>query len=131
MSWLRSVPAVGACCTVKVGNLRLAGMLPVVNARGVETVPLSRTCLISYVVFGSMPATMKLVLCPGTMGIETVLRQVREGACWANSTCIDAPVEGGALYRAIRGLDMGEITALLPTIRVCAVYVAVADSPVE
>ena len=75
-----------------------------------------------------MPATMKLVLSPGTMGSGEVFCQDRVGPCWANWTYIEAPGEGGALYRATRGLAMGLTTALSPTTRVCAVYVALADS---
>jgi hypothetical protein len=38
-----------------------------------------------------------------------------------NSTCIELPEEGGALYRATRGLDVGLTTALDPTTREAAV----------
>ena len=62
-----------------------------------------------YVVSGSMPATMKLVLSPGTMGCVAVLQDGEEPS--ANWTYIEVPGEGGALYRATRGLDIGLITA--------------------
>ncbi len=115
------MPGEGACGTVKVGKVKFVGRLPVVNARGAEIVPSFRTCLMRYVVLGSMPATMKLVLCPGTMGSGAVLCQDRLGPCWLNWTYIELPAEGGALYRATRGLDVGLITALVPTTRDSAV----------
>jgi hypothetical protein len=115
---------------VKVGKVKFIGRSPVVNARVAEIVPSSRTCLMRYVVSGSMPATMKLVLSPGTMDCVAVRSQDSEEPIWANWTYIEVPGEGGALYRATKGLDMGLITALLPVTRDVAVYVAVADSPV-
>ena len=71
---------VGACGSVKVGKVKFVGRLPVVNARGAEAVPSFRTSLMRYVVLGSMPATMKLVLSPGTMGSGAVSCQDRVGA---------------------------------------------------
>src|SRR5580704_8341200 len=75
-----------------------------------------------------MPATMKLVLSPGTMGSGEVFCHDRFGPCLANWTYIEAPVEGGALYRATKGLAIGLTTAVSPVTRVWAVYVAVATS---
>src|SRR5262245_57798478 len=110
-SWIRSVPLVGARWTAKVGKVKFAGRAPVVNVNGAEVVPSSRTCLNWYVVPGSIPATRKLVLSPGTMASGAVeLQDWAEPSGW-NSTCIDRPPEGGALYRATRGLDVGLTTA--------------------
>ena len=74
-----------------------------------------------YVVLGSMPATMKLVLSPGTMGSGAVVVQDGVEPSGLNSTYIELPAEGGALYRATRGLDVGLITAPVPTTRDSAV----------
>ena len=49
------------------------------------------------VVLGNMPATRKLVLCPGTTGSGAVLCQVGLGPTGLNSTRIQPPGEGGAL----------------------------------
>jgi hypothetical protein len=106
---------------VKVGNVTFVGRAPVVKVRGAEVVPSSRTCLMRYVVLGSRPATRKLVLSPGTMGSGAVLSQDGLGPGGLNSTVIVLPAEGGALYRATRGLDVGLITAPVPTTRDCAV----------
>ena len=74
-----------------------------------------------YVVSGSMPATRKLVLSPGTMGSGAVELQDWLEPSGLNSTCIELPGEGGALYRATRGLDVGLTTAPVPTTRESAV----------
>src|SRR3954464_74427 len=97
------------------------GRDPAVNARGAETDPSFRTCLIRYVVLGSMPATRKLVLFPGTMGCSAVELHDWLEPSGLNSTCIELPAEGGALYSATRGLDMALTTALVPTTRESAV----------
>ena len=86
-----------ACDTVKVGNVIVVGSDPVVNVSGAEVVPSFRTYLMRYVVSGSMPATMKLVLSPGTMGSGAVLLQDRAEPCLANSTYIEVPGDGGAV----------------------------------
>jgi hypothetical protein len=106
---------------VKVGKVKFDGKFPVVNARGAEVVPSFRTSLMRYVVLGSMPATMKLVLFPGAMGCWAVLVQVGLGPSGLNWTYIEVPAEGGALNRATRGLDIGLITGLVPTTRDFAV----------
>ena len=74
-----------------------------------------------YVVSGSMPATRKLVLSPGTMGCGAVVLQDWLEPSGLNSTYIELPEEGGALYRATRGLDVGLTTAPVPTTRESAV----------
>ena len=74
-----------------------------------------------YVVLGSMPATRKLVLSPGTMGSGAVNCQDWLEPSGLNWTYIELPEEGGALYRATRGLDVGLTTALDPTTRESAV----------
>jgi hypothetical protein len=104
-----------------MGNVRFAGKAPVLNVNGAEVVPSFRTCLIRYVVSGSIPATRMLVLFPGTMGAGLVLRQDGLGLMGANWTYNELPAEGGAPYSATRGLDVGLITALVPTTRDCAV----------
>ena len=71
--------------------------------------------------FGSMPATRKLVLFPGTMGSGAVERQGWLEPSGLNWTYIESPEEGGALYRATRGLDVGLITAPGPETRDSAV----------
>jgi hypothetical protein len=80
-----------------VGKGKFVGRDPVVNAKGAETVPSFRTCLMRYVVLGSIPATRKLVLSPGTIGSGAVLFQDRVGPSWLYWTYIELPVEGGAL----------------------------------
>jgi hypothetical protein len=105
-----------------VGKVKFVGRLPVVNVSGVEVVPSLRTSLIRYVVLGSKPATMKLVLVPGTIASEEVFSQVgAAGVSRLYWTYIELPEEGGALNRAIKGLAMGLTTALVPVIRVVAV----------
>ena len=46
MSWSKSLPGPGGCCTVKGGMTTDAGMAPVVNGRGTEPVPSLNTCRI-------------------------------------------------------------------------------------
>jgi hypothetical protein len=104
-----------------LGKLRVVGRLPVVNVRAADVVPSPRTCLMRYVVLGSMPATRKFVLSPGTTGCETVLRQAGAATSGLYWTYIEVPAEGGALYKATRGLDVVLTTALLPVIRVPSV----------
>ena len=106
---------------MKVGKVKFVGRVPVVNDRGSEIVPSFRTYLMRYVVLGNMPATMKLVLSPGTMGSGAVLRQDGLGPCRAELDVHRTAGGGGALYRATRGLDVGLITALVPTTRDFAV----------
>jgi hypothetical protein len=68
-------------------------------------------------VSGNIPATRKLVLSPGTTGKWAVdLQGWPEPSGW-NSTYIELPEDGGALYRATRGLDVGLTTAVDPVIR--------------
>jgi hypothetical protein len=86
-----------------------------------EVVPLFRTYLMRYVVLGSRPATRKLVLSPGMIDCEDVLSQDGLGLFGAYWTYIELPLEGGALNRATKGLDVELTTGLLPTIRVFAV----------
>jgi hypothetical protein len=80
-----------------VGNVKLVGKLPVVNARGAEVVPSFTTSLMMYVVFGSRPATRKFVLSPGTMGSWVVSCHDGFGPDWLNWTYIEVPEQGGAL----------------------------------
>jgi hypothetical protein len=104
-----------------VGKVKFDGRFPVLYAKEVETAPLLRTSLMRYVVLGNMPATMKLVLFPGTIGSWEVSVQVGTGLSGLNWTYIEVPEEGGALYRATSGLDIGLITALVPGTRDSAV----------
>jgi hypothetical protein len=106
---------------VKVGKVKFVGRGPVLNIKGAEVVPSSRTCLMRYVVSGSIPATRRLVLGPGTMGCWAVELQDWLESSGLNSTCIELPEEGDALYRATRGLDVGLTTAPDPTTREIAV----------
>ncbi len=46
-SWSVSLPGPGGWAALKVGKLRVAGMLPVVNVTGVEPVPSLNPCRIS------------------------------------------------------------------------------------
>src|SRR6478609_5156506 len=117
MSSLTSLPGAGGCCTVKVGNGNVAGSAPVVNSRGTEPVPSLRTSRISYVVLGSMPATKKFVLFPGTTGSVLVFLQDGESPATRNWTNTEPADEGGALYRATRGLSVGVMTAWDPVTR--------------
>jgi hypothetical protein len=80
-----------------VGKVKFVGKLPVVNARGAEVAPSFTTSLMMYVVFGSKPATRKLVLSPGTMGSGVVSCHDGFGPSWLNWTYIELPEPGGAL----------------------------------
>src|SRR5437660_43296 len=117
MSWSRSLPGPGGCCTVKAGKVKFAGIAPVVKSRGAEPVPSLRTSRISYVVLGSMPATKKFVLFPGTAGSVLVFLQDGESLATLNWTNTEPAEEGGALYRATRGLSVGVMTAWDPVTR--------------
>src|SRR5580765_2155408 len=111
MSSLTSLPGAGGCCTVKVGNGNVVGSDPVVNSRGTEPVPSLRTSRISYVVLGSMPATKKFVLFPGTTGSVLVFRHAGWSPATLNWTNTEPAEVGGALYRATRGLSVAVMTA--------------------
>src|SRR5262245_16273572 len=97
---VRSVSGPGGLGTVMVGKVKLDGRLPVVNDTGVEGVPLSTTSLMRYFVLGNKPATMKLVLVPGTIDSEEVFCQVGVGTSGLNCTYIELPEEAGALNKA-------------------------------
>src|ERR1700756_1647156 len=108
------------------GMVRFAGMPPVVKSRGAEPVPSLRTSRISYVVLGSMPATKKFVLFPGTTVSVLVFRQDGESPAtlnWTNSVRADV---GGALYRATSGLSVGVMTASVPATRDATASTAMA-----
>src|SRR5260370_6040370 len=117
MSWSRSLPGPGGWLTVQVGNVNVEGRAPVVKSCGAEPVPSLRTSRISYVVLGSMPATKKLVLFPGTTGSVLVFLQDGESPATLNWTNTEPAEEGGALYRATRGLSVGVMTAWDPVTR--------------
>src|SRR5262245_43058626 len=97
MSWSRSLPGPGGCGTKNAGMVKLAGMLPVVKNRGSEPVPSLKTCRISYVVLGSMPAMKTLVLFPGTMARKSVFRHAGCSPATANCTNTVFAEEGGTL----------------------------------
>jgi hypothetical protein len=66
---------------------------------------------------GSIPATKKFVLFPGTTGSVLVFRQDGESPAtlnWTNSVRADV---GGALYKATSGLSVGVMTASDPVTR--------------
>src|SRR5262249_11292889 len=107
----------GGFGTVTVGKVKLVGSFPVVNVTEAEGVPLSITSLRRYFVLGSMPATMKLVLSPGTIACAAVSCQGTLGTFGLNCTYIELPDEGGALNKATRGLDMALTTLLVPVTR--------------
>src|SRR5947208_7641715 len=127
MSCWRSLPEAGPCCTVKVGKLNVVGRLPFVTSRGAEPVPSLRTSRISYVVLGSMPATKKFVLLPGTTAIVLVFLQDGESLATLNWTNTEPAEVGGALYRATRGLSVGVITAWDPVTRDATASTATAE----
>src|SRR5947208_6633324 len=127
MSSLTSLPGAGGCCTVKVGNGNVEGRAPVVNSRGAEPVPSLRTSRISYVVLGSMPATKKFVLFPGTTGSVLVFLQDGESLATLNWTNTEPADEGGALYKATRGLSVGVMTASDPVTRDATASTATAE----
>src|SRR5689334_11660086 len=129
MSSLTSLPGAGGCCTVKVGNGNVAGSAPVVKSRGVEPVPSPRTSRISYVVLGSMPATKKFVLFPGTTGSVLVFLQDGESPATLNWTNSVRAEEGGALYRATSGLSVGVTTACDPVTRDATASTTTAEVP--
>src|ERR1700680_1626056 len=126
MSCSASLPGPGGCCTVKAGNASVVGRLPVVNSKGAEPVPSLRTSRISYVVLGSMPATKKFVLFPGTTGSVLVFRQDGESPATLNWTNSVRAEDGGALYRATSGLSVGVITASKPVTREATASAATA-----
>src|SRR3954468_696379 len=97
--------------------ITVAGIAPVVKNCGAEPVPSLRTSRISYVVLGSMPATKKFVLFPGTTGSVLVFLQDGESPATLNCTNTEPAEEGGALYRATRGLSVGVMTAWDPLTR--------------
>src|SRR5437588_12509044 len=117
MSSLTSLPGAGGCCTVKEGKVNVEDRAPVVKSRGAEPVPSLRTSRISYVVLGSMPATKKFVLFPGATGSVLVFLQDGESPATLNWTNSVRAEEGGALYRATRGLSVGVMTAWEPVTR--------------
>src|SRR5258707_8529112 len=102
-------------------------MLPVVKSSGAEPVPSLRTSRISYVVLGSMPATKKFVLFPGTTGSVLVFLQTEESPATRNWTNSDCAEEAGALYRATRGLSVGVMTASDPVTRDAIASTATAE----
>src|SRR5262245_53050271 len=127
MSWFGSLSGPGGCRTVKAGMVKVAGMLPVVKSRGAEPVPSLKTWRIWYVVFGSMPATRKLVLLPGTTARASVFRHAGRSPATANWTKTVAADEGGTLYRATRGLGVGVTTACAPVPREATSSVTTAE----
>src|SRR5262245_7553335 len=110
MSWSASLPGPGGWTTVKAGMAKVEGRLPVVKNRGAEPVPSLSTSRISYVVLGSMPATKRFVLFPGTTGSGSVFRQDGWSPATANWTKTVLAEEGGTLYKATRGLSVGVTT---------------------
>src|SRR6266852_2257887 len=117
MSWSGSLSGPGGCCTVKEGKVRVEGSGPVVKSRGSEPVPSLSTSRISYAVLGSMPATKKFVLFPGTTGSGLVFRQDGESPATLNWTNTVAADEGGTLYKATSGLSVGVTTGSDPVTR--------------
>src|SRR5262245_47774160 len=107
--------------------VKVAGTLPVVKSRGAEPVPSLKTCRIWYVVFGSIPATKKLVLVPGTTGRMSVFRHAGWSPATANWTKTVSADEGGTLYKATRGLRVGVTTACDPDTREATVSTATAE----
>src|SRR5438034_1754490 len=102
-------------------------MDPVVKSSGAEPVLSLSTSRISYVVLGSMPATKKLVLFPGTTGSVLVFLQDGEAPATLNWTNTEPAEEGGALYRATRGLSVGVMTAWEPVTRDATASTATAE----
>src|SRR5438034_7923417 len=92
-------------------------MDPVVKSSGAEPVLSLSTSRIAYVVLGSMPATKKFVLFPGTTGSVLVFLQDGESLATLNWTNTEPAEEGGALYRATRGFSVGVMTACDPVTR--------------
>src|SRR5262249_49530435 len=94
---------------------------------GSDPVPSLNTCRISYVVLGSMPATKKLVLFPGTMVRMSVFRHAGWSPATANWTKTVAADEGGTLYIATSGLRVGVTTACDPDTRGATSSTATAE----
>src|SRR5207247_9989254 len=80
-------------------------------------VPEPRTARISQGGLGSMPATKKFVLLPGTTGSVLVFLQDGESPATLNWTNTEPAEVGGALYRATSGLSVGVMTASDPVTR--------------
>src|SRR5262245_7548062 len=126
MSWSRSPPGAGGWLTVQVGKVNVEGRAPVVKSCGAEPVPSLRTSRISYVVLGSMPATKKFVLFPGTTGSVLVFLQDEDSPATRNWTNSDRADEAGALYRATSGFSVGVMTASDPVTRDATASTAMA-----
>src|SRR5262249_13566425 len=99
----------------------------VVKNRGAEPVPSLSTSRISYVVLGSMPATKRFVLFPGTTGSGSVFRQDGWSPATANWTKTVLAEEGGTLYKATRGLSVGVTTGCDPDTREATASVTTAE----
>src|SRR5262249_50293816 len=111
MSWSLSLPGPGGWLAVRAGIVKVGGRAPVVERKGAEPVPSPNTCRISYVVLGSIPATMMLVLSPGTTARMSVFRQAGSVPATANWTKTVSADEGGTLYKATSGLAVGVMIA--------------------
>src|SRR4051812_28951783 len=107
MSRLVSLPGPGGWGTVKAGIVWFAGRLPVVKSTGAEPVPSLNTCRIWYVVFGSMPATKTLVLLFRSTARVSVFRHDGFGPATANWMKTVSADEGGMLYKATSGFEVG------------------------
>src|SRR4051812_38540869 len=97
--------------------VRFVGSPPVVKSWGDEPVPSLSTCRISYVVLGSMPATKKFVLFPGTTARASVFRQAGWSPATENWTKTVSAGVGATLYRATSGLGVGVTTSWVPVTR--------------
>ena len=84
-----------------------------------------------YVVFGSMPATMKLVLSPGTMGMRGGTAPGQGGALLGELDVHRRARGGGRAVQGDQGVGHGGNHRAVPDDPRLRVYVAVADSPVE
>src|SRR5262245_15167212 len=97
--------------------LKLAGMLPDVKNNGSEPVPSLKTCRISYVVLGNIPAMNTFVLFSGTTARVSVFRHAGCSPATANCTNTVFTEEGGTLYNATSGLAVRVTTACNPVTR--------------
>ena len=82
-----------------------------------------------YVVLGSMPATMKLVLSPGTMGSGEVSCQDGVGPTGRTGRTSNCRARARTV-QSDQGVGHGADHRVVPTTRDSAVYDVLVDSPV-
>src|SRR4051812_29454116 len=106
---------------------RFGRVPPVMKSTGGGPVPSLKTCRISEVVLGSIPAMKPFVLSPGTTARVSVFRQAGWSPATANWMNTDSAEDGGTLYRATSGLAVGVTMASDPVTREATSSVTTAE----